>query len=125
MEARLFTAEDCAERVPGAPHGSQHEPHKAQEENAGDLLREVSGACRLRCRARSTLAVPHPPSSFATGRSTGIVLDSGDGVTHVIPVYEGYSLAHSCERMDLGGRDVTAHLQQLLKKSGVNLSTSA
>lgn len=62
---------------------------------------------------------------FATGKSTGIVLDSGDGVTHVIPVYEGYSLAHSCERMDLAGRDVTAHLQNLLRKSGINLNTSA
>ena len=63
--------------------------------------------------------------SFATGKSTGIVLDSGDGVTHVIPVYEGYSLAHSCERMDLAGRDVTTHLQSLLRKSGVNFTTSA
>lgn len=53
------------------------------------------------------------------------MLDSGDGVTHVIPVYEGYSLAHSCERMDLAGRDVTSHLQNLLRKSGVNLNTSA
>lgn len=43
----------------------------------------------------------------------------------MIPVYEGYSLAHSCERMDLAGRDVTTHLQSLLRKSGVNLTTSA
>jgi centractin len=43
----------------------------------------------------------------------------------VIPVFEGYSLAHSCERMDLGGRDVTGHLQNLLKKSGINLNTSS
>lgn len=53
------------------------------------------------------------------------MLDSGDGVSHVIPIYEGYSLAHSCERMDLAGRDVTAHLQNLLRKSGINLTTSA
>jgi centractin len=71
------------------------------------------------------VAVQGVLSLFATGKSTGIVLDSGDGVTHVIPVYEGYSLAHSCERMDLAGRDVTTHLQNLLKKSGINLSTSA
>ena len=62
---------------------------------------------------------------FATGKSTGIVLDSGDGVTHVIPVYDGYSLAHSCERIDFGGRDVTEHLRNLLRKSGVNMDTSA
>ena len=63
--------------------------------------------------------------SFATGKSTGIVLDSGDGVTHVIPVFDGYSLAHSCERIDFGGRDVTEHLRNLLRKSGVNMDTSA
>jgi centractin len=71
------------------------------------------------------VAVQGVLSLFETGKSTGIVLDSGDGVTHVIPVYEGYSLAHSCERMDLAGRDVTAHLQTLLRKSGINLNTSA
>ena len=62
---------------------------------------------------------------FATGKSTGIVLDSGDGVTHVVPVYEGYVLNHSCERVNLGGRDVTEHLKDLMRKSGVNFNTSA
>ena len=62
---------------------------------------------------------------FATGKSTGIVLDAGDGVTHVIPVYDGYSLAHSCERIDFAGRNVTEHLRSLLRKSGVNMDTSA
>jgi actin-related protein len=52
-------------------------------------------------------------------------LDSGDGVTHVIPVYEGYSLAHSCERIDFGGRDVTEHLKNLLRRIGINMDTSA
>lgn len=63
--------------------------------------------------------------SFATGKSTGIVLDSGDGVTHVIPVYDGYSLAHSCERIDFAGRNVTEHLRTLLRKSGLNMDTTA
>jgi actin-related protein len=62
---------------------------------------------------------------FATGKSTGIVLDSGDGVTHVVPVYEGYVLNHSCERVNLGGRDVTEHLKDLMRKSGINFNTSA
>ena len=52
-------------------------------------------------------------------------MDSGDGVTHVIPVYEGYSLAHSCERIDFGGRDVTDHLRNLLRRIGLNMDTSA
>jgi centractin len=65
-------------------------------------------------------------SLYASGRTTGIVLDVGHGTTHVIPVYEGYALKHSIGRSNVGGKDVDAVLQECLRKQvGVRFTTSA
>ncbi|TYZ64626.1 hypothetical protein PybrP1_004709 [[Pythium] brassicae (nom. inval.)] len=64
-------------------------------------------------------------SLYASGRTTGVVLDVGDGVSHVVPVYESFTLPHAITRMDVAGRDVTAQLQLLLRRAGYRFETSA
>ncbi|EEY61323.1 actin-like protein [Phytophthora infestans T30-4] len=91
----------------------------ANRQRAGEVFFEAFNVPSLFVSPQAVLSL------YASGRTTGVVLDVGDGVAHVVPVYEGFTLPHAITRMDIAGRDVTRHLQLLLRRAGYNFLTSA
>ncbi|KAI9445264.1 actin-like protein [Lactarius indigo] len=92
---------------------------RTNRETAAQILFDTFNVPALYISVQAVLSL------YASGRTTGIVLDSGDGVTHAVPVFEGFSMPHAIRRVDVAGRDVTEHLQLLLRKAGYHLHTTA
>lgn len=92
---------------------------KANRERMTQIMFEVFYVPAMYVTTQAVLAL------YASGRTTGIVCDSGDGVTHVVPVYEGYLVPHAVGRVNFAGRDLTEYLMKLIAETGTSLSTSA
>lgn len=92
---------------------------RSNRDTAAQILFETFNVPALHTSIQAVLSL------YASGRTTGIVLDSGDGVSHAVPVYEGFAMPSSIRRIDVAGRDVTEYLQMLLRKSGYVFHTSA
>lgn len=58
-------------------------------------------------------------SLYSNGRTTGCVIDSGDGVTHAVPVFEGFSIPHAVCKNLIAGRAITSHMVNLLTRDGI------
>lgn len=93
---------------------------KPNRAKMAQVMFEKLGVPALHVRSAPLLAL------YAAGRASGLMVDSGDGVTHTVPIYERYVLPHAIRRWDFGGRDVTEWLGRLLRvERGYVFGTSA
>ena len=61
---------------------------------------------------------------LSTGRNNGLVIDSGDGVSHTVPIYKGFPLTSAISRLDLAGRGLTDYLAKIIAEQGYDFSCS-
>lgn len=92
---------------------------KNNREKMTQIMFEVFNVPCLYVSVQAVLAL------YASGRTSGVVLDSGDGVSHTVPIFEGYAIPHAVQRIYLAGRDMTEYLRELLKQRGYSFTTPA
>eukprot|EP00916_Digyalum_oweni_P017494 GHVL01028615.1.p1 GENE.GHVL01028615.1~~GHVL01028615.1.p1 ORF type:complete len:389 (+),score=87.51 GHVL01028615.1:28-1194(+) len=90
---------------------------KTNRQTMCEIMFEVFGVPSLHVAVQGVLSL------YSIGKTTGLVVDMGDGITSVIPVYEGYGLVHGIRKCNLGGIDISLELQRLMAEKGYIYTT--
>ena len=85
---------------------------KPNREKLTQMMFEVFNVPCLYINVQAVLAL------YESGRTTGVVVDSGEGITHTVPIYEGYAIPRAIHKVLLAGRDLTEYLREILKERG-------
>ncbi|XP_035674718.1 actin-3-like [Branchiostoma floridae] len=91
---------------------------KANREKTTQVMFETFNTAGLFLSIGASLALR------SSGKTTGVVLDSGHGVTHALSIFHGYVLPHTIHRVDRAGNDLTEYLQKILTERGYSFSTA-
>ena len=92
---------------------------KKNREKLVECMFETFGFQGVHCSIQAVLTL------YAQGLLTGVVVDSGDGVTHIVPVYEGFALPDKIKRLDVAGRHLTEYMIKLLLLRGYTFNRTA
>eukprot|EP00347_Sterkiella_histriomuscorum_P020200 403338712 len=64
-------------------------------------------------------------SLYSSGRTSGLVLDTGDTISFTVPIHEGYAISHATQKVSLGGRDITKYLSEFVAQQNLNLNMAS
>jgi actin-related protein len=92
---------------------------KANREKTTSIMFETFNVPAMYVQIQGALSL------YASGRTTGIVLECGEGVSDAVPICEGYNLPHAIIRLDMGGRNITEYMMKILTERGYQFRTTA